>query len=192
MARGEGAIRGVRGHNDNSDPGAGPFTASTAAIFLPTTVVFVGYVAAFVVLLLAGKADGALARLCVAVILVAVPLLGFHALLRRLTIRIAILPRALQVHAGFPRLGAIEVPLGAIVRVLVLRGPVGRLTDAGSVVIETVDGGRITVNDIALPSEVVAAITRVMGGGRPFGVPADGSGDDLPAVSSGSGQKTVF
>jgi membrane protein YdbS with pleckstrin-like domain len=153
----------MRGENDNPDLDAGgTFVPSTFAVFLPTIIILSGYLAALVGLWLAGRGDGALARLCLLVLVLGGPILVAHALLRRFTARIAVLPLTVTVHAGFPRSEPFTVPYALIRRVTVAHGPVGRLTGSGTLIFEVAGAGRIVVPDIARPSEALAAIGRLI------------------------------
>jgi hypothetical protein len=101
----------MRGDNDNPDVGGGgTFVPSTVAVFLPSAVIVGGYLAAWTGLWIAGRGDGALARLCLLVLSLGGPFLVAHALLRRFTARVEVLPQAVMVHAGFPRSEPVAVP----------------------------------------------------------------------------------
>ena len=149
----------MRGVNDNADLGTGgPFLPATVAVFLPSLIIICGYGMLFSALALAGRADGAIARLCIAVIALGGPFLLAHAALRRFTIRADLMPHAAYLHTGFPAGQPFEAPYGLIRRAEVRRGLVGRLTGSGTLVVELLDGRRIAVCDLARPDAAAAAI----------------------------------
>jgi len=153
----------MRGDNDNPDVGAGgAFLPSTRAVFLPAILIVGGYAAAFAWLWLQGRGDGALARLCLLVLAVGGPFLLAHAVLRRFTVRIDVMPHAVYAHTGFPRKAPDEIPYALIRRLTLRRGPVGRLTGSGTLVFEIAGGTAIVVADLARPDQALRAIGRLI------------------------------
>lgn len=153
----------MRGDNDNPDVGAGgSFTPSTRAIFLPTLLIVSGYAAAFALLWVFGRGDGALARLCLLVLAIGGPFLVAHAVLRRFTVRVDVMPHAVYAHSGFPRNAPDEIPYALIRRLTLRRGPVGRLTGSGTLVFEIAGGTSIAVADLARPEQALRAIGRLI------------------------------
>lgn len=153
----------MRGENDNPDVGAGgAFLPSSAAVFLPTLVIVGGYALAWSGLWLAGLSGGALGRLCLIVLAVGGPFLVAHAVLRRFTTRVEVLPHAVFVHAGFPRGEPVEIPYALIRRLTVARGPVGRLTGTGTLIFEVAGGARVAAADLARPGHALAVIGRLI------------------------------
>ena len=153
----------MRGDNDNPDVGAGgSFLPSARAIFLPTIVIVVGYAGALLSLWLLGRGESNLARLCLLVLAFGGPFLAAQAVLRCFTIRVDVMPHAVYVHTGFPRKAPVEIPYALIRRLTLDRGPVGRLTGSGTLVVEVVGGARIEVVDIARPGEALRAIGRLV------------------------------
>lgn len=149
----------MRGDNDNPDVGAGgSFLPSGRAIFLPAFLIVGGYAAVFLALWLLGRGEGGLARLCLLVLAVGGPFLVAHAVLRRFTIRVDVMPHAVYVHSGFPRSTPDEIPYALIRRLTLARGPIGRLTDSATLVFEIAGGTRIAVADLARPDEAFRAI----------------------------------
>jgi membrane protein YdbS with pleckstrin-like domain len=153
----------MRGDNDNPDDGAeGPFFPSTRAVFLPTVVIVSGYAAAFASLWFFGRGEGALARLCLLVLAVGGPFLVAHAVLRRFTVRIDVMPHAVYAHTGFPRNAPEEIPYALIRRLTLRQGPVGRLTGSGTLVFEIAGGTSIAVADLARPHHALRVIGRLI------------------------------
>lgn len=153
----------MRGVNDNADLGTGgPFVPSTLSVFLPSLVIIAGYGLLLLTLVLGGRGDGAIARLCLAVLALGGPFLLAHAALRRFTTRADLLPHAAYLHTGFPAGQPHEVPYDAIRRAFVRHGLAGGLTGAGTLVVELLDGRRISVCDLARADAAVAALERLM------------------------------
>lgn len=153
----------MRGDNDNPDVGAGgSFVPSGRAIFLPTILIVAGYAVVLLCLWLLGWGEGALARLCLVALAVGGPLLAAHAVLRRFTIRVDVMPHAVYVHSGFPRSAPDEIPYALIRRLTLARGPIGRLTGSATLVFEIAGGTRIAVDHLARPDEAFRAIGRLV------------------------------
>jgi membrane protein YdbS with pleckstrin-like domain len=153
----------MRGDNDNPDVGAGgPFLPSAIALFLPMILIVGGYTATFLALWLFGLGDGTLARLCLLVLALGGPFMAAHAVLRRFTIRIDVMPHAVYVHTGFPRKAPVEIPYALIGRLTLKRGPIGRLTGSGTLIFDVAGGTRIETADIARPGEALRAIGRLV------------------------------
>ena len=70
--------------------------ASALALFLPGLVVAAGYGAFLLALVLSGKGEGALARVCLLVLVIVVPLLLAHAGLRLSTTQLTLHPARLE------------------------------------------------------------------------------------------------
>lgn len=154
----------MRGDNDNPDVGAGgSFVPSARAVFLPSLVIIVGYAVAFLSLWLLGQGEGTLARLCLLVLTVGGPFLLAHAVLRRFTIRVDVMPHAVYVHTGFPRGSPYEIPYALIRRLTLKQGPLGRLTGSGTLEFEIAGSTRISAADLARPGEALGAIGRLVG-----------------------------
>lgn len=153
----------MRGDNDNPDVGAGgSFLPSGRAIFLPTILIVGGYAVVFLSLWLFGLGEGGLARLCLLALAVGGPFLVAHAVLRRFTIRVDVMPHAVYVHSGFPRRAPDEISYALIRRLTLVRGPVGRLTGSATLVFEIAGGTRIAVDHLARPDEAFRAIGRLI------------------------------
>lgn len=153
----------MRGVNDNADlDTGGPFLPATVAVFLPSLIIICGYGMLLAALALAGRADGAIARLCIAVVALGGPFLLAHAALRRFTTRVDLMPHAAYLHTGFPAGQPFEIPYRLIRRACVKRGFAGRLTGSGTLVVELLDGRRIAVCDLARPDAAAASIARLV------------------------------
>ena len=153
----------MRGENDNLDVGAeGAFLPSTVSVMLPAAVILGGYGLTYAWLAVAGRGDGALARLCLIVLALVGPFLIAHAVLRRFTARVDVMAHAVFVHTGFPRSEPYEIPYALVRRLTLSRGPIGRLTGSGSLVFELSTGRTICVADLARPSQAIAVIGRRM------------------------------
>jgi membrane protein YdbS with pleckstrin-like domain len=152
-------IRGImRAQNDNADTGGGHFAPSALALFLPAAVIIGGYGLLLALLAVAGKADGAIARLCMIVLALAAPFLVAHAVLRRITTRVDVFSHAVHLQPGFPSNQRHVVPYALIRAVRVRRGPGGRLAGSGTLSIELTNGGRIAACDLAAPELARQAI----------------------------------
>lgn len=140
----------MRGANDNADDaGGGPFLASARALLLPVAVAALAYGLPLAGLMAAGKGDGAVARLCMAALGLALPFLVAHAVLRRATVRVDVLPHALIVHPGFPSMRQHVVPYPAVRSVEVLRGLGGRLSGTATLVVTLAGGRRLSAVGLA-------------------------------------------
>ena len=157
----------MRGVNDNPQPGfGGPFLPSALSLFLPTLTILSGYGVVLAGLVVAGRGDGALARLCIVVLALGGPFLIAHATLRAFTIRVAVMPRTLYVHRGFPSSQAQDIPYRLIERVAIRRGLAGRISGSGALVVTLLGGRRIVVGDLKNPDRARAAILRQMPAGE--------------------------
>ena len=175
-----------RAENDNFDlrldDGAG-FKPSWMALFLPSIVIGTGYAAVLAVLIYAGRADGALARLCIAVLALGMPLLLTHAVLRFFTVSLELMQDSLIVHPGFPRRDPYEVPYQIIREIRVRHGIAGRLTGSGTLIFELVTGQRIRVRDLQGPERIRSRIERVLDRGIEPGEAGTLSGQPDPGAA---------
>lgn len=162
--------RVTQAENDNGDAGLSRddallFRPSWIALFLPTAIIAVGYALVFGVFVSFGRGDGALARLCIAVLVLGVPLLLANATLRYFTILVRLSPDTVIVHQGFPRRDAREVAHSHIRAVHVSQGFVGRLTNSGTLMLELVTGQRVAIADLTEPFGVKLTVERLLDGG---------------------------
>ncbi len=149
----------MRGENDNRAIADGlGFGASRRALFAPAAVVALSYAGLFLVLARLGAADSALARLCLVVVGVAVPLMVAHAAMKAVTTRVQVFAHAVLVHPGFPRREPMEIPYAVIRSVGVRRGVGGRATGSGTLVLELGGGGYVTACDLADADDAAEAI----------------------------------
>ncbi|MCB1382096.1 MAG: hypothetical protein KDJ73_04030 [Notoacmeibacter sp.] len=139
------------GSNDNHGPVAGraALGLSKLSLFLPVAVIAAGYGAVWLWLEVSGQGGTALARLCLAVLLVGVPLLAVHAALRLATFSMKVMVHAVHLQPGFPSAGTAEIPWSAIRHLEVRCGPGGWLTGAGTLVFHLTTGGRIAARGLA-------------------------------------------
>lgn len=140
----------MQGRNDNATAG-GEFLPSRLALFLPMAMIAAGYGILLAALALSGRSGSTAFRFCAAVLALGVPFLFAHALLRQLTIRVRLLPHAVFVHRGFPSLDAVEIPYERILAQRIVRGFGGRLTGAGTLILEIDRGSRLAICDLADP-----------------------------------------
>jgi hypothetical protein len=116
------------------------------ALFLPGLVVAIGYAALWIILFVNGRGDGALARVCLLVLVIVVPLLFAYAGLRLSTTRLMLRGAHLEAHPGFPARDPIVVNYPAVAGLTLRRGLSGWITGAGSLVIERENGPAVIVS----------------------------------------------
>ncbi len=143
------------GENDNvAVCSEGRYRPSRAALFLPVAAVTAGYAALFAWFWLSGGLGSSVARLCVIVLAVGVPVLIVHAVLRYYTIGIHPQGHAIFLHPGFPRSEPYEIPYSLIRRINIKRGIGGRLLDSGTLVFHLQTGQKIAVCDLQFPDRI--------------------------------------
>lgn len=149
----------MRGENDNAAAsGTGPFRASVRSLFVPAAVFALLYGLPLAGLLIAGKGDGALARLAIVTLSAGLPFLIAYAVLRRVTARVDVMPHALLLHPGFPSVRQNAVPYRSIRSVSVRKGLGGRLSGSATLVVELAGGARRAVADLADAEAARAAV----------------------------------
>ncbi len=126
-------------------------------IFVPTMIIVAGYGAGLGYLWLTDESDSALFRLFAIILAVGTPLLATHAFLRYQTVRLRIKPHRLLYHPGWPKDTPVEIPNELIARLYVKYGLGGGLLRSGTLVIETVAGGRVAIADLREPEKAVEA-----------------------------------
>lgn len=150
----------MRGENDNPDQGeALEFGASRLAVFLPFLTVALGCGALLAGLAFSGNSGTAPAWLCVAALVLSLPLLAAHAVLRLLTVRVRALERSVQIRSGFPQARGGYIPYALIRDVSVSRR--SRLHSGGSLTLTLVDGTEVFVPDVSKADEAKRAIWRL-------------------------------
>ncbi|MBV1759523.1 MAG: hypothetical protein KUA41_00190 [Hoeflea sp.] len=125
--------------------------ASALALFLPGLVVAGGYAAVWLFLYAAGRGEGALARVCLVVLVIGVPLILAYAGLRLSTLGLTLRGAHLEAHPGFPARDPVIVAYPAVTGLSIKRGLSGWLTGAGSMVIERKNGPTVVVAGLADP-----------------------------------------
>lgn len=152
----------MRGDNDNPEEGAAPdFRASWLAVFLPTLVIALGSGALLVLLGLSGEWRTLPAWLCLAMLMVAVPVIAVHALLRVLTTRVRLLKDRARIHSGFPSSSGIDIPYELIKGTRVTERPAIRPRQSGTLVFLLMDGTEISVPDLFEADHANRAIRRL-------------------------------
>ena len=134
-------------------------------IFLPSLVVACLYGGLWLVLLALGRADTALARLLLIVLVVGVPLLLVHAALRHRSCRLVIGDGELRCRSGWLRPRWRRIALTDIESAFALQGRIGRRLGGGTLVIRLQDGETVRLDDLDSPSAAARIIeTRVRRG----------------------------
>ena len=131
-------------------------------IYAPTVVILALYFAAWVTMGFYGKSDGGIARLCLFVMSVGVPILALHAFLRHQTIRVQVIESNVRYHPGWPADQPTDMPLDLIERVRVRRGIAGRILHAGTLVLDLTTGQKVAVADLRDPDRAADAIEAAM------------------------------
>tara|TARA_R110002020_G_scaffold35195_4_gene106318 strand:+ start:4066 stop:4581 length:516 start_codon:yes stop_codon:yes gene_type:complete len=150
---------------DDMHTGPGParrqvtWRASALALFLPTVVVAAGYGGLWLALSLAGRGNGAFARVCLMVLVIGVPCLLAYAGLRLSTTRLALRGAHLEAHPGFPVRDPVIVAYAAVSGLSLRRGLSGWITGAGSLVIERDTQAPLVVPGLANPDAALAAVS---------------------------------
>lgn len=137
----------------------GVWRASALALFLPGLVVAGGYAALWLFLSATGRGEGALARVCLLVLVIGVPLILAYAGLRLSTLGLTLRGAHLEAHPGFPVRDPVSVAYPAVTRLVLKRGLSGWLTGAGSLVIERENGPPVVVAGLADPDSAIADLS---------------------------------
>ncbi len=133
--------------------------ASALALFLPGLVVAAGYGALWISLYLNDRGEGALARVCLMVVVIIVPLLFAYAGLRLSTTRLTLRGAHLEVHPGFPARDPVIVSYPAVTGLSLRHGLSGWITGAGSLVIEREHGVPVVVSGLTSPDAALADLS---------------------------------
>ena len=142
------------------------------ALFLPSLVVASGYGALLLTLVFSGRGDGALARICLMVVVIVVPLLLAYAGLRLSTTRLTLHVTHLEAHPGFPARDPVMISYSTVSGLSLRRGLSGWITGAGSLVIERDNGVPVIVPGLANPDAALAGLTACREAVQPAGVTA--------------------
>lgn len=134
------------------------FRSSLLGLFSPTIMIAIGYGLVWLVLFFDGRDGGALARLCMFVLLLGIPLLGAYCLLRYITTSIKLFEVSAQIHAGFPSRDPIDIPYRFIEYVQVRYGLLGRFTKSATLRIGLTAKKSVEIRHIDQPEKVKLAI----------------------------------
>ncbi len=150
---------------DRKDKGSGEarrrgvWRASAPALFLPGLVVAGGYASLWLFLYAAGRGEGALARVCLLVLVIGVPLILAYAGLRLSTLGLTLRGAHLEAHQGFPARDPVVVAYPAMTGLALRRGLSGWLTGAGSLVIQRENGPPLVVAGLADPDGALSDLS---------------------------------
>lgn len=158
MDRADSPIPQVPPVSDEAQPVA-VWQASALAVFLPSLVVASGYGALLLALVLGGRGDGALARICLMVVVIVVPLLLAYAGLRLSTTRLTLHAAHLEAHPGFPARDPVMISYPTVSGLSLRRGLSGWITGAGSLVIERGNGVPVTIPGLSNPDAALAGLS---------------------------------
>lgn len=141
------------GINDNHGPygdgsQAHALALSRLSLFLPSLVIAGGYGGLWLWLMAEGEGSSALARLCLAVVLVGVPLMAAQAALRLATFSMRVMVHGVHLQPGFPSARQADIPFSAIRSLDVKRGPGGWMTGAGTLVLHLSTGESLAARGI--------------------------------------------
>lgn len=134
------------------------FRASLLGLFLPTIIIALGYGIVWLVQYFDGRDTGALARLSMFVLLLAVPLLGAYGLLRYITTSVKLYEVSAQIHAGFPSRDPVDIPYRFIEYVHIRYGLLGYLTKSATLIIGLTAKKSVEVRNVYQPEAVKRAI----------------------------------
>jgi len=129
-------------------------------IFLPALIVALLYGGLWLFLLVLGKSDTALARILQLVLFLVVPVLLVRAYLRFASFGLLIGRHALTYRRGWIRPGWHRLQMNALTGVRASANPLGRLLGGGALIITRLDGGDITLYDVAFPEDAARQISR--------------------------------
>ena len=103
--------------------------------------------------------EGAIARVCLVVLVIGVPCLLAYAGLRLSTTRLALRGAHLEAHPGFPVRDPVVVAYSAVTGLALRRGLSGWITGAGSLVIERDREAPLVVPGLANPDSALSAVS---------------------------------
>lgn len=129
-------------------------------IFLPALTVAFIYGGLWVVLLIAGKGDTALARILLLVLLLVAPVLLVRSYLRLASFSLHIGRQALSYRRGWIRPRWRRLQLSSLTGVRASMNPLGRIFGAGTLILTRFDGGDIALHDVAWPEQAARQIAR--------------------------------
>lgn len=130
--------------------------ASPLALCLPGLVIAAGYGALWIWLSVNGRGEGALARVCLMVLVIVVPSLLAYAGLRLSTMRLTLRGAHLEAHPGFPARDPVILTYAGVTGLSLRRGLSGWITGAGSLVIERDSGPPVVISGLKNPDAALA------------------------------------
>ncbi len=129
---------------------------SVLALLLPGLVIAAGYGALWIWLFVNDRGGGALARVCLMVLVLVVPSLLAYAGLRLSTMRLTLRGAHLEAHPGFPARDPVIMAYAAVTGLSLRRGLSGWITGAGSLVIERDNGAPVVISGLKSPDAALA------------------------------------
>lgn len=134
------------------------FRSSLLTLLLPALIIAIGYGGAWAWLYLNDQSQTALARLCMFVLVLGVPLLIAYNVLKFATLGIRLFDDHLIVHKGFPARDPMEIGYQFIKNVELEYGWFGQFTGVASMHIYPKAGKAITVSGLRFPKDALHAV----------------------------------
>jgi membrane protein YdbS with pleckstrin-like domain len=134
------------------------FRPSIGTLFLPTIVIAFGYGFVWLWLFVDGQGHTSLARLCMFVLLLGVPLMSAYNLMRLATVGIKTHDDYVRVHPGFPVRDATNIPYAFIENIDIHRSFLGRWTQSATLKISLSAGKPIYIASLKHPNQARSAI----------------------------------
>ena len=134
------------------------FRSSLMTLLLPALIIAIGYGVAWGWLYLNGQSQTALARLCMFVLVLGVPLLIAYNTLKFATLGIRLFGGHMIVHKGFPARDPMDIDYQYIKNVELEYGWFGQFTGVASMHIFLKAGKPITVSGLRYPEKALEAV----------------------------------
>ncbi len=131
-------------------------------LFAPAALVALIYGLMWLVLVLLGRGDGVVARICILVFSIGSPLLLVYGFLRYNSVWIAMAGPEICLARGWPRLAHVQIPLDDIASIRLVQNFIGRKFGVGEIVVETRDGRSYRVSDIGEPEAVAGELNQAL------------------------------
>ena len=128
-------------------------------VFGPSVVVAILYLVPLLILGVSGQGSGPIARICLLVVTVGVPILLIFAFLRYSTARIWRLPDGIRIEPGWPGFNTQDLRTASILSVEARTGLFGRRWGTGQIEVMTRDGRRFAIQNIAEVEHVASLIS---------------------------------